>query len=56
MMFEYEDREVFNEGSRQPTSIDARLFGSDLNLFVEVKLQEKEFGACSCVSEATAKA
>ena len=51
MTFEYQDREVFNEGSRQPTSIDAHLFGSGVNLFVEVKFQEKEFGGCSCVSE-----
>ena len=47
--FEYEDREVFNEGTQQPTSLDARLSGGSTDLYIEVKLQEKEFGGCSTV-------
>jgi len=50
--FEYEDREVFNEDSGQPTSIDIVL--KDINtkpiVFIESKLVEKEFGGCSVFS------
>jgi hypothetical protein len=49
--FEYDDRSVFNEGNQQPTSIDAFLSGGPSKLFIEVKLQEKEFGGCACVGD-----
>lgn len=45
--FEYDDREVFNEDSGQPTSIDLVVSGEGKSLFVESKLVEKEFGGCS---------
>lgn len=45
--FEYEDREVFNEDSGQPTSIDLLIKGSSFSLFIESKLSESEFGGCS---------
>lgn len=50
--FEYEDREVFNEDSGQPTSIDIVLKNEKSNpiVFVESKLVEKEFGGCSVFS------
>ena len=49
--FEYEDREVFNEDSGQPTSIDLLIGNPDGQaLFVESKLVEKEFGGCSLFS------
>ena len=44
--FEYEDRELFNEDSAQPTSIDLCIEGSP-RLFIEAKLVEREFGGCS---------
>jgi hypothetical protein len=47
--FEYEDRDVFNEDTGQPTSIDLVLF--DINnkpkVFIESKFVEAEFGGCS---------
>ena len=47
--FEYEDRNVFNEDTGQPTSIDLVLFDSDNKptIFIESKLVESEFGGCS---------
>ncbi|MCT4636574.1 MAG: hypothetical protein N4A72_02605 [Bacteroidales bacterium] len=47
--FEYEDRDVFNEDTGQPTSIDLVLFDSDNNpaVFIESKFAESEFGGCS---------
>jgi hypothetical protein len=50
--FEYEDRNVFNEDSGQPTSIDIVLKNEKGNpiVFVESKLVEKEFGGCSIFS------
>jgi POLQ-like helicase len=46
---EVEDRQVFNEDSGQPTSIDLVLDGAtgSAPLFIEAKLVEKEFGGCS---------
>jgi len=48
-VFEYEDREVFNEDAGQPTSIDVALFDSAGNpiVFIESKLVEQEFSGCS---------
>ena len=50
--FEYEDRNVFNEDSGQPTSIDIVLENRDGEpiVFIESKLVEKEFGGCSVFS------
>jgi len=50
--FEYEDRDVFNEDSGQPTSVDLVLENSDKKplVFIESKLAEKEFGGCSVFS------
>lgn len=46
--FEYEDRTVFNEDVGQPTSIDLVLEdAAGPRVFVESKLVEREFGACS---------
>lgn len=47
--FEIENREIFNEDTGQPTSIDAVIRGQagSRPLFVEAKLMEKEFGGCS---------
>ncbi|MRS03702.1 hypothetical protein EG832_10865, partial [bacterium] len=47
--FEYENRDVFNEDSGQPTSIDFVIKDSSNKpvIFIESKLVEKEFGACS---------
>lgn len=48
-VFEYEDREVFNEDAGQPTSIDIAL--KDKNgrpfIFIETKFDERAFGGCS---------
>jgi hypothetical protein len=44
---EIEDRQVFNEDSGQPTSIDLVVAGEGPDLFVESKLVEREFGGCS---------
>lgn len=51
--FEYEDRQVFNEDSGQPTSIDLVIKNSTgaPRLFLECKLVEKEFGGCSVFTE-----
>lgn len=46
-VFEFEDRDVFNEDSGQPTSIDVALLGEVGKVFLEVKLSESEFGGCS---------
>ncbi len=46
-LFEYDDRDVFNEESGQPTSIDIMLAGSSRSIFIEAKLVEREFGGCS---------
>jgi len=48
-VFEVEDRNIFNEDSGQPTSIDLVIKGSDniQSLFIEAKLVEREFGGCS---------
>ncbi|QWV94671.1 hypothetical protein KP004_05690 [Geomonas oryzisoli] len=47
--FEYENRDIFNEDSGQPTSIDFMIQDSagEPKIFIESKLVEKEFGACS---------
>ena len=48
-VFEFEDREVFNEDSGQPTSIDIALrdtSGRPL-VFIESKMMEAEFGGCT---------
>jgi len=46
-IFEHSDRNVFNEDSGQPTSIDLVISGIKPSLFIEAKLAEKEFGGCS---------
>ena len=52
--FEVEDRKVFGERQKQPTSfdvvIDPPADRAAASLFVEVKLVEKEFGTCSRTS------
>lgn len=45
--FEHDDRKVFNEDVGQPTSIDVTYTDGKENVFIEVKLAEKEFGGCS---------
>jgi POLQ-like helicase len=47
--FEYGNRAVFNEDSGQPTSIDLALRSPEagVNVFVECKFVEREFGQCS---------
>ncbi|HER00204.1 MAG TPA: hypothetical protein ENO22_12765 [candidate division Zixibacteria bacterium] len=45
--FEFEDRKVFNEDAGQPTSFDLAILGKNVNLFIEAKLAEREFGSCS---------
>jgi len=47
--FEYENRDVFNEDSGQPTSIDFVIKDASNKpvIFIESKLVEKEFGSCS---------
>jgi hypothetical protein len=49
LKFEVEDRNIFNEDSGQPTSIDLVIKGTknNLSLFIEAKLVEREFGGCS---------
>lgn len=51
-VFEYEDREVFNEDTGQPTSIDVVLKGLNGQplVFIESKFDEQEFGGCSVFS------
>jgi hypothetical protein len=48
-IFEYEDREVFNERQGQPTSIDLVIDAKDgsSGLYIEAKFTEHEFGGCS---------
>jgi hypothetical protein len=48
-IFEVESRNIFNEDSGQPTSIDLVIRGADnaRSLFIEGKLVEHEFGGCS---------
>lgn len=48
-ILEYEDRDVFNEDSGQPTSIDLVIetTGHQPALFIESKMVEREFGGCS---------
>ncbi len=48
--FEYDDRDVFNEDTGQPTSIDLFIKGNSERIFIEAKLAEKEFGGCSIFS------
>ncbi|MBP7509557.1 MAG: hypothetical protein KA807_17220 [Prolixibacteraceae bacterium] len=50
--FEYEDRDVFNEDTGQPTSVDIVLKNSngEPHIFIESKLDEQEFGGCSVFS------
>jgi POLQ-like helicase len=52
-IFEFEDRAVFNEQQAQPTSIDLVLRGeaSIGDLFIECKLVENGFGACSVFTD-----
>ena len=49
VIFEYEDRSVFNEDSGQPTSIDLVIGKPEIggSLFIECKLVETEFGGCT---------
>jgi hypothetical protein len=49
IMFEYEDRGIFNEDSGQPTSIDLVVLDGDgfPRIFVESKFVEQELGSCS---------
>jgi hypothetical protein len=48
-VFEYEDRDVFNEDTGQPTSIDIVLQDEAQTpvIFIESKLVERGFGGCS---------
>jgi hypothetical protein len=48
-LFEYEDRDVFIEDTGQPTSIDVALMNAKgmPTIFIESKLDEREFGGCS---------
>jgi hypothetical protein len=48
-IFEYEDRDVFNERQGQPTSIDLVIDAETGNtgLYIEAKFTEHEFGGCS---------
>lgn len=50
--FEYEDRDVFNEHSGQPTSLDIAVEDTKgvLTVLLESKLVEREFGGCSVFS------
>jgi hypothetical protein len=52
-IFEYEDREVFNEDTGQPTSIDVVLKDSSGRpaIFMESKFDEQEFGGCSVFND-----
>jgi len=51
-VFEFEDRDIFNEDAGQPTSIDIVLKDDEGNpkIFIEAKLVEQEFGGCSVFS------
>ncbi len=48
-LFEYEDRNIFNEDSGQPTSIDLVVLDvhGHPKIFLESKFVEQEFGGCS---------
>jgi len=48
-LFEYEDRDIFNEDTGQPTSVDIVLKNSkgEPHIFIESKFEEQEFGGCS---------
>jgi hypothetical protein len=48
-LFEYEDRNIFNEDSGQPTSIDLVVLDAHdrPKIFIESKFVEQEFGGCS---------
>ncbi len=52
-VFEYEDRNVFNEDTGQPTSIDIVLKNASGQpiIFIESKFDEKEFGGCSVFAD-----
>ena len=52
-IFEYEDRDVFNEDTGQPTSIDIVLKDASgrPSIFIESKFDEQEFGGCSVFSD-----
>jgi hypothetical protein len=52
-VFEYEDRDVFNENAGQPTSIDIVLKNASgrPSIFIESKFEEREFGGCSVFSD-----
>lgn len=52
-VFEYEDRDVFNEDTGQPTSIDIVLKSASgrPSIFIESKFDEQEFGGCSVFSD-----
>jgi hypothetical protein len=46
--FEFENRKIFNEKQRQPTSVDLVIRGTGgLPPFIECKFVEAEFGGCS---------
>lgn len=49
VVFEFENRDIFNETAGQPTSIDIALRDKENKplVFVESKLVESEFGGCS---------
>jgi hypothetical protein len=50
--FEYEDRSVFKEHDRQPTSVDLALWTDAGDaVFIECKFTESGFGGCSSVPE-----
>lgn len=50
--FEFEDREVFNEKQRQPTSVDLVIEGKGGSApFIECKFIEREFGGCSVYAD-----
>ncbi|MDX9841470.1 MAG: hypothetical protein RBS95_08440 [Desulfobulbus sp.] len=52
-LFEYEDRDVFNEDAGQPTSMDVVLVDTNgrPSIFIESKFDEQEFGGCSIFSD-----
>ena len=49
VIFEYEDRKIFNELQAQPTSIDLVIDSENKTpgLYIEAKFTEHEFGGCS---------
>ena len=52
-VFEFENREIFNEDSGQPTSVDIALLDSTGRpfVFIESKMMETEFGGCSVIAQ-----